>query len=58
MAKIMVEGDFGTVTLSEPDEDGDYSWTCSCGLHKASEYRPLDEAISSAEMHVDYGTPG
>lgn len=57
MAKIKVEGDYGTVTLSEPDEDGDYVWTCTCGV-KLTDYRPIDEAIDSAEAHVGYGAPG
>lgn len=57
MAKIVVQGEDHIVTLDEPDEEGDYVWTCSCG-EKTGEYRPIDEAIAHAEAHVDYGAPG
>ncbi len=56
MAKIKVEGDRCTVTLSKPDEDGDYGWTAGCGA-EADAYRPLDEAVGYAEVHVDFQCP-
>ena len=40
------------VQLSEPDEDGDYGWRCTCGVFD-DDYRPVDEAIAHAEVHVD-----
>lgn len=52
MAEIKVLGKNCQVTLSEPDEDGDYSWTAQCG-EVADAFRPIDEAIANAENHVD-----
>lgn len=52
MAKIQVTGKYCTVTLSEPDEDGEYDWMAWCG-EAADAIRPLDEAVGHAEMHVD-----
>jgi hypothetical protein len=52
MARIKVEGDYGTADLGEPDEDGDYRWTCANG-HRGDAFRPIDEAVADAESHVD-----
>jgi hypothetical protein len=54
MAKIIILADNGIsmATLSRPDEDGDYVWTCSYG-HRGDAYRPIDEAVADAEVHVD-----
>lgn len=57
MASITVQGMHSQVILSEPDEDGDYSWNCASCLARADAYRPLDEAIASAEIHVDMQCP-
>jgi hypothetical protein len=53
MAKIQVTGESScVVTLSEPDEEGDYSWTSGCAETQDA-YRPLDETINDAIVHVD-----
>jgi len=53
MAKIKIESDRTTVVLGEPDEDGDYRWEClTCGA-LGDAFRPLDEAVNDAEVHVD-----
>lgn len=59
MAKIVVMSDDGEckVVLSEPDEDGDYTWDCTCGDFLDA-HRPIDEAIATAESHIDMGAPG
>lgn len=55
MAVIKVEGDLGTVLLSEPDEDtGTHIWTClTCG-----EAEDVWYPIADAEVHVDLNCPG
>jgi hypothetical protein len=61
MAKIKVEHDggasFGVVTLTPPDENSDYSWECSACRKRADAYRPIDEAIMYAELHIDRQCP-
>jgi len=56
MARIVVDSDVCTVTLTEPDEDGDYGWTARCG-ETSDAARPIDEAIAEAEVHVDIQCP-
>lgn len=44
--------------LSEPDEDGEYDWTCrTCGASGGS-FQPLADAIMNADVHVDIQCPG
>ena len=52
MASIQVSNGAVTVTLTEPDEDGDYGWTCSCGGRSES-VQVIGDAIAHAESHVD-----
>jgi hypothetical protein len=56
VAKIQVIGQERdhVATLSEPDEEGEYTFSCSHG-ETMIEYRPIDEVISQAEIHVDGG---
>lgn len=56
MASIQVHGKASTVTLSEPDEDGDHHWSCICGA-QAEDCRPIADAIAHAEIHVDIQCP-
>jgi hypothetical protein len=54
MAKIKVEGDLCTATISEPDEDGDVTWTAICGASSAEwGPQPIGDTITDAENHVD-----
>jgi len=57
MATIKIEGDHAEVTLGEPDEDGDYRWTCLDCHEQGDCLRPLDEAVADAENHVDLKCP-
>lgn len=52
MASIQISSNAATVTLTPPDEDGDYGWTCSACLMRY-EVQPLADAIEDAEVHVD-----
>jgi hypothetical protein len=52
MAQILVRSAVCEVNLGESDEDGDYRWTAKCGA-MGDTYRPLDEAVMDAEVHVD-----
>ena len=47
-----VRGSFPVATLTGPDEDGDYGWTCTCGARSES-VQPIADAIAHAEVHVD-----
>lgn len=54
--RIKVEGDHCTVTLSEPDEDGDYYWIAECDA-VAEFIQPIEDAIANAEVHIEYQCP-
>jgi hypothetical protein len=57
MAVIKLMGPESEAVLGEPDEDGDYRWTClDCG-ERGDVWRPLDEALADAEIHVDLKCP-
>lgn len=53
MASIEIHGNNHTVTLSEPDGDGCYTWHCSCG-HGDGGPRPITDAIAGGNEHIDY----
>jgi hypothetical protein len=53
MAEIRIVGPASEVLLGEPDEDGDYRWTCQGCDEQGDAWRPLDEAVEYAEAHVD-----
>lgn len=70
MAKLMVVHDTDPTLfveiLTEEDEDGDLRWDGECSApgcdYTVSEggtwYRGMDEALSSAELHIDqHGCP-
>jgi hypothetical protein len=57
MTKIRVEGDTATVTLSEPDDDGEYLWSCECGS-ESDRWETTADAIASAEVHLEHHCPG
>lgn len=44
---------YSSVTLSEPDEDGEYTWTCTCGT-TSDRWEDTADAVASAEVHVDF----
>lgn len=53
MASIQVTGTHGVVvTLTGPDDDGDYGWTCN-GCLARYHVQPIADAIADAEVHVD-----
>lgn len=52
MASIQVSNGTVTVTLTEPDEDGLYDWTCTCGS-TSDYYQVIGDSIAEAEIHVD-----
>jgi hypothetical protein len=52
MAIIQVSNFPVTVTLTRPDDDGDYGWTCTCG-GSAESFQPIVDAIEHAGAHVD-----
>lgn len=57
MASIEIHGEAHTVTLSAPDADGCYTWSCSCGVTQGGPQFTAD-AIAEAEIHVDiYHSP-
>lgn len=53
MASIQIRGEVSTVTLTEPDEDGCYRWSCSCGVIQGGTLLIAD-AIAEAEIHIDH----
>ncbi len=56
MAKIVVEGTDRNhrCVISEPDEDGDYTFSCAHG-DKMVAWSPLADVINEAEIHADRG---
>lgn len=49
---IEVRGRGEVVVLSEPDVDGDYGWTCTCGV-RLVDVQPIADAIEYAENHLN-----
>jgi hypothetical protein len=56
MAKIQVTGSGCTVTLSEPDEDGEYGWVAGCGGRSES-VQAMGDTVADAEVHTDIQCP-
>lgn len=47
---------YSGAVLTEPDEDGDYGWSCACGASSETDgsgNQPIGDAVSNAEIHVD-----
>jgi hypothetical protein len=54
MAKIVILGTHCRAELTEPDEDGDYSYEAACGAVPAEwGYQPIGDMIMAAGNHVD-----
>lgn len=56
MARIKLEGDFGTVELKRPDDGGEIVAAClaeGCGW--TEDYDTMDDAVEYAADHVDPG---
>lgn len=51
MASIEIRGEEHTVTLSAPDQDGCYTWACSCGNCDGGP-QFIADAIADAEIHI------
>lgn len=50
---ILVAAVWATVTLSGPDDDGNYGWYCSCA-ERDYDMRPIADAIAAAEVHLTH----
>jgi hypothetical protein len=54
MATVQINGNYCTVTLDEPDEDGEYTWTAACGATSGDRgAQPMEDAVNEAESHAD-----
>lgn len=55
MAKIVIQGPRCHATLSEPDEDGDYTYAAQCGTASPQHWgaQPIEDMIQAAMGHVD-----
>lgn len=51
MTNIEIHGAWSVVTLSAPDDEGCYTWRCTCGAANGGPMFIAD-AISDAEVHI------
>lgn len=50
---IEIRGEWSVVTLSKPDEDGCYTWRCTCGASNGGP-RFIADTIAEAEIHIEH----
>jgi len=54
MATIVIQGTHCRAVLTEPDEEGDYSYEAACGATSGDwSWQPIGDMIMAAEKHVD-----